>query len=273
MPKHNTYEQDENISDNDIVLGSDAEDNLKTKNFRIGKLKEHFLSYVETIVGPQGPAGPQGIQGPAGANGLDGATGPMGPQGSQGIQGPAGPQGVPGPVGPAGLEWKGAWLSGTSYIEDDAVGFNGASWFCINATSGTTTPNLDPINWALLAAQGATGPQGPQGEIGPQGSSIPSYVGALSQTGTSNPTVVLYSNTSDYPDLSFSRLGEGGYVSTLSELYTGGKVRVTIDNGIPFGDVKATYDSGSNTITVVSFSSGVPSDDLLVNAVIKVEYY
>ena len=101
----------------------------------------------------------------------------------------------------------------------------------------------------------------------------PSYVGALSQEGTSNPTVVLYSNTSDYPNLSFSRSGEGGYVSTLSELYTGGKVRVTIDNGIAFGDVKAIYDSGSNTITVVSFSSGVPSDDVLVNAVIKVEYY
>ena len=50
MPKHNTYEQDENISDNDIVLGSDAEDSLKTKNFRIGKLKDYFLSFVETIV-------------------------------------------------------------------------------------------------------------------------------------------------------------------------------------------------------------------------------
>ena len=50
MPKHNTYEQDENISDNDIVLGSDADDNLKTKNYRIGKLKDYFLSFVETIV-------------------------------------------------------------------------------------------------------------------------------------------------------------------------------------------------------------------------------
>ena len=27
MPKHNTYEQDENISDNDIVLGSDTDGN------------------------------------------------------------------------------------------------------------------------------------------------------------------------------------------------------------------------------------------------------
>ena len=63
MPKHNTYEQDENISDNDIVLGSDAEDSLKTKNYRIGKLKDYFLSFVETIVGPQGEVGPQGPPG------------------------------------------------------------------------------------------------------------------------------------------------------------------------------------------------------------------
>jgi len=66
MPKHNTYEQDENISDNDIVLGSDADDNLKTKNFRIGKLKDYFISFVETIVGPQGPQGEVGPQGPPG---------------------------------------------------------------------------------------------------------------------------------------------------------------------------------------------------------------
>ena len=101
----------------------------------------------------------------------------------------------------------------------------------------------------------------------------PSYIGALSQTGTNNPTVVLYSNTSEYPDLSFVRLEEGSYLATLSESYTNGKVRATIDNGIAFGDIKAIYDSGSNTITIVSFSSGVPSDDTLVNAVIKVEYY
>jgi hypothetical protein len=89
-----------------------------------------------------------------------GATGP------QGVQGPAGPLG---PVGPAGLEWQGAWVSGTSYVADDAVGYNGASWFCILATSGTTTPNLDGTHWALLASQGAQGEQGVQGPTGPQG--------------------------------------------------------------------------------------------------------
>lgn len=97
-----------------------------------------------------------------------GPTGPKGDTGDTGAQGPQGAQGVPGPVGPAGLNWQGAWVSGGSYVVDDAVGYNGASYFCINNTSGTTTPDSDP-NWALLASQGATGPQGPQGIQGPAG--------------------------------------------------------------------------------------------------------
>ena len=90
--------------------------------------------------------------------------------GPVGAQGPQGPQGVAGPVGPAGLNWQGAWVSGASYVIDDAVGYGGASWFCITATSGTTTPNLDPTNWALLASQGSPGQMGPQGIQGPSGS-------------------------------------------------------------------------------------------------------
>lgn len=89
--------------------------------------------------------------------------GPIGPQG------PIGLTGAPGAVGPAGLEWQGEWISGTSYVKDDAVGDNGSSWFCTLATSGTTAPHLDDTHWALLASQGATGPAGAQGPIGPQG--------------------------------------------------------------------------------------------------------
>ena len=92
-----------------------------------------------------------------------------GPQGEPGLQGVQGIPGTPGAVGPAGLEWQGAWVSGTSYIADDAVGYNGASWFCILATSGTVAPNLDTTHWALLSSQGALGLQGVQGPIGPQG--------------------------------------------------------------------------------------------------------
>jgi hypothetical protein len=104
--------------------------------------------------------GPQGPAGPAGANGATGATG------ATGLQGPTGPQGVPGPVGPAGLTWRSTWVSGTAYVLDDAVGYAGASWYCISPTSGTTPPDADSTNWALLASQGSTGPQGPQGVAG-----------------------------------------------------------------------------------------------------------
>ena len=95
-----------------------------------------------------------------------------------GPQGPQGPQGVAGPVGPAGLNWQGSWVSGNSYAVDDAVGYAGASYFCILATSGTTNPSTDTTHWALLAAQGSTGPQGPQGIQGipgVSGSASPSY--------------------------------------------------------------------------------------------------
>lgn len=89
-----------------------------------------------------------------------------GPTGPQGVQGTAG---LPGPIGPAGLNWQGSWTSGVSYITDDAVGYGGASYFCILATSGTTAPDLDTTHWALLASQGAEGPTGVQGPTGAQG--------------------------------------------------------------------------------------------------------
>jgi hypothetical protein len=90
--------------------------------------------------------------------------GDPGTQGIQGIQGPIGP------VGPTGLNWQGLWSASGAYVADDAVGYNGASWFCINPVGpSVTSPDLDPVNWALLAAQGAQGDQGLQGIPGNPG--------------------------------------------------------------------------------------------------------
>lgn len=109
----------------------------------------------------------------------------VGAQGPQGVEGPAGP---PGPVGPAGLTWQGSWTSGTTYAENDAVGYGGASYFCILPTSGTTNPSLDTTHWALLASQGAIGPQGAQGPTGPQGPS--GGAGTLQQAYDNGNTMV-----------------------------------------------------------------------------------
>ena len=141
MARISTYPKDTNISLTDKLLGSDADNSLSTKQFEITDV----VSFLRTQnIGSQGPQGPQGVQGNTGAAGA---------------------------VGPAGLTWQGAWVSGTSYVADDAIGYGGASWFCILATSGTTTPDLDTTHWALLASQGATGPAGVAGPTGAQGPS------------------------------------------------------------------------------------------------------
>ena len=136
MTKISEYPIISNPTEDDILIGTDVNSSDVTKNFSIGSIID-FIGDIN-----QGPVGPQGN------------TGPTGPQG---------------PVGPAGLEWQGEWVSGTSYVADDAVGYDGASYFCILATSGTTAPDVDTTHWALLASQGAVGPTGPAGPIGPQG--------------------------------------------------------------------------------------------------------
>ena len=141
-----------------------------------GTTKKATISQLGVITGPPGPEGPPGPQGDPGV------------QGEQGIQGI---QGDPGPVGPAGLEWRGLWVSGTPYVEDDAVEDNGSSWFCIANITGVVPPHLDPTHWALLAAagppgpQGPTGPQGNPGATGPQG--IPGPTGPTGATGATGP--------------------------------------------------------------------------------------
>jgi hypothetical protein len=120
---------------------------------------------VQGSPGSQGPAGVQGIQG------LQGSPGPAGPTGEAGSPGPTGPKGDAGPIGPAGLTWRGLWTASPSpaYALNDAVGYNGASYFCYSTPVSGTNPTIDTAHWALLASIGATGPQGPQGSPGEQG--------------------------------------------------------------------------------------------------------
>jgi hypothetical protein len=152
-------------------------------------------------IGLQGPQGPQGIQGLIGVTGLQGIQGPQGPQGAastivgatgpagiQGPQGPTGIQGITGAVSPAGLNWQGTWDPLSTYAIDDAVGFGGASYFCIDpAGPSGTNPSLDPVNWSLLANQGPAGPQGPIGLTGPA-STVAGPAGPVGPAGPTGPT-------------------------------------------------------------------------------------
>lgn len=87
--------------------------------------------------------------------------------GPKGDTGPEGPEGPPGPIGPAGLVWKGTFDYGKDYYPDDAVGFNGASYYCLKECHGFD-PTVEEY-WALLASVGARGPKGAQGLKGDKG--------------------------------------------------------------------------------------------------------
>jgi hypothetical protein len=144
--------------------------------------------------GEQGPQGLQGIPGQAGAQGLTGATGP------QGLQGPMGPQGVAGPVG---LSFKGAYSSTTNYALADGVVYGGAGYVSLVDGNHGNTPDQSPGQWAMFAAEGATGPAGAQGPVGPQGvQGVPGPQGATGAPGATGavgpqgPAVANY--TGDY---------------------------------------------------------------------------
>lgn len=156
---------------------------------------------VQGPVGPLGPTGPIGPQGPQGVQGETGPVGPVGPQGPQGVQGLQGPQGIQGPQGVRGMTFRGPWVFGASYVVDDAVSHNGASWMALQATSSTEPSDAATTVWSKLSAKGeqgiqgvqgvqgpigATGPAGPQGPTGPQGLTGPT--GPAGATGPQGAT-------------------------------------------------------------------------------------
>ena len=177
-----------------------------------------------------------------------------------GAQGPVGPQGVPGPVGPAGLNWQGAWVSGASYVADDAVGYGGASYFCINATSGTTTPDLDFTNWALLASQGATGPQGPQGIQGPQGPPGAGGGGSV-PNGTSAYQTLFWVGTQWSPSSGLTN--NGGRIGINTVNTGGGALRVVQSNfsqpwaGVQVQTTLNTFVQNDLETPFTSFANGI----------------
>lgn len=88
------------------------------------------------------------------------------PRGDQGIQGPQGEIGPVGPTGATGINWQGTWSPTSDYVNNDAVFYNGASWFASGDPPVGEEPTDLSTYWYPLALQGAVGPQGPQGEPG-----------------------------------------------------------------------------------------------------------
>jgi collagen type VII alpha len=144
--------------------------------------------------GPIGPTGPQGTTGPTGSTGAQGPTGPTGATGTTGSQGTTGPTGATGaigatgPTGPVGMIFKAAWSSGTTYVVDDVVTYQGSTYLALLANTNFA-PDSNPAKWSVLAQKGATGPTGVTGPTGPQGATgTTGPTGAIGQTGSQGPT-------------------------------------------------------------------------------------
>lgn len=178
-----------------------------------------------------------------------------------GAQGPIGPQGVPGPVGPAGLNWQGAWSALNSYVADDAVGYAGASYFCINPVGPSPTdPATDTINWALLASQGAIGPQGPQGIQGPQGPAGAAGVGSV-PNGTSFYQTLVWSGVQWSPSSGLTNNGGRIGINTVN---TGGAALKIVQSNFlqPYAGVQVqtplnSFVENSLVTPFTSFSNGI----------------
>lgn len=82
-----------------------------------------------------------------------------------GKDGDIGPRGPAGPIGPAGLNWKGEYSDVVEYVKDDAVAFDGATYFSLKPSTGIA-PLPENDSWALMAAHGLKGDKGDKGESG-----------------------------------------------------------------------------------------------------------
>jgi hypothetical protein len=178
-----------------ISVSFDSKENILTSHVA-------QLPLVLVSAGPQGPQGPQGAQGPQGTVGPQGQTGATGPGGPAGAVGATGPQGVMGltgatgpigPQGPAGTNGKGFDFTGpfsvsTAYNVDDVATYNGSSYVATVTNQGGGTPDTNPMDWTLMAQQGATGPAGTQGAPGQPGPQGPTgSTGAAGATGPQGP--------------------------------------------------------------------------------------
>lgn len=136
---------------------------------------------TDGIDGAQGIQGIQGIQGPKGTDGANGTDGAQGPKGDKGDKGDTGAAGA------TGLNWKGEYDLSIEYVPNDAVAYQGTTYFSL--TTHTGIPPL-PANsdWAVLASAGTKGDKGDKGDTGIAGSDgTPGIQGPKGDTGSQGP--------------------------------------------------------------------------------------
>ncbi len=98
-----------------------------------------------------------------------------------------------GPAGPPGLIFTGPYNPFTPYVATDVVTYSGSSYVALAPSTGIppTGNSASSSAWAVLAQQGAPGPQGLQGVTGPQGlQGVPGPTGAQGLPGPAGQNAV-----------------------------------------------------------------------------------
>lgn len=98
------------------------------------------------VSGTSGTSGSSGISGTSGTSGSSGASGTSGTSGISGTSGSSGASGTSGTSGTSGggINWRGAWQDGTSYIVNDIIQLNSVSYIAIvdNVASSSNEPGV-----------------------------------------------------------------------------------------------------------------------------------
>jgi hypothetical protein len=164
-------------------------------------------SYVSLVAGNvaqtpgSSPAswGVLAASGSVGATGADGAVGAMGAQGLPGAAGAAGAAGPAGATGAVGMNFRGAWGSGSNYAVNDAVTFAGSTYLAESANQNLE-PDTAPETWTVIAQAGGAGPTG---AVGAPGAAAVIAVGSVTTLAAGAQATVTNSGTPSAAVLNF----------------------------------------------------------------------
>ena len=171
--------------------------------------------------------------------------------------GPTGPQGPIGATGATGITWQGEWSALTDYVNNDAVFYNGTSWFASGDPTVGEEPTELATHWYPLALQGATGATGPQGIQGIQGIQGEQGIqGIQGETGPQGDAATIAVGT--------VTTGDPGTSVVVTNVGTTGAA--VFDFTIPKGDTGDLGSlSASSPITYSSNTIGLDYDALVID--------
>jgi hypothetical protein len=132
-------------------------------------------------------------------------------------------RGPAGPTGPAGLNWLGAWDSGTTYVVDDAVENDGSAYICTAESTNNEPPNAS--YWDVLASKGDQGDTGDVGMtwMGAWDSGTTYVVDDVVESGGSAYICVLESTNNEPPNATYwAVLASKGATGATGPAGTGG---------------------------------------------------